>query len=56
MFHYDYSADTLYVHFEYLAKNLNSKIVDKCGEIVLGFNGKGKVVNLTLISASTYIP
>jgi uncharacterized protein YuzE len=56
MFHYDYSADTLYVHFEYLAKNVDSRIVDKCGEIVLGFNGKGKVVNPTMISASTYIP
>jgi hypothetical protein len=48
--------NTLYVHFGYLAKNVDSKIVDKYGEIVLGFNGKGKGVNPTIISASTYIP
>ena len=56
MSHYDDSADTFYVHFGYLAKNVDSKIIDKEGEIVLGFNGKGKVVDPTIISASTYIP
>lgn len=44
MSQYDDSADTLYVHFGYLAKNVDSKIIDKEGEIVLGFNGKGKGV------------
>ena len=54
MFHYDDSADTLYVHFEYPSKSVDSKIVDKYGEIVLGLNSKGKTVNLTIINASTY--
>ena len=54
MFHYDDSADTLYVHFEYPAKSVDSRVVDKYGEIVLGLNSKGKVVNLTIINASTY--
>ena len=53
MFHYDDSADTLYVHFEYPAKSVDSRVVDKYGEIVLGLNSKGKVVNLTIINAST---
>jgi uncharacterized protein YuzE len=54
MFHYDDSADILYVHFEYPAKSVDSKIVDKYGEIVLGLNSKGKIVNLTIINAATY--
>jgi uncharacterized protein YuzE len=54
MFHYDDSADTLYVHFEYPAKSVDSRVVDKYGEIVLGLNSKGKIVNLTIINASTY--
>jgi uncharacterized protein YuzE len=52
MFHYDDSADTLYVHFEYPAKSVDSKIVDEYGDIILGFNRKGKVVNLTIINAA----
>lgn len=54
MFHYDNSADTLYVHFQYPAKSVDSKIVDKHGEIILGLNEKQKIVNLTIINASTY--
>ncbi len=53
-FHYDDSADILYVHFEYPAKSVDSKIVDKYGEIILGLNSKGKIVNLTIINAATY--
>ena len=54
MFHYDDSSDTLYVHFEYPAKSVDSKFVDKYGEIVLGLDKKGKIVNLTIINAITY--
>jgi len=54
MFHYDDSADTLYVHFQYPAKSVDSKIIGDSGEIVLGLNEKQKVVNLTAINASTY--
>jgi uncharacterized protein YuzE len=53
MFHYDDSADTLYVHFEFPAKTVDSRVVDKYGEIVLGLNKKGKIVNLTIINATT---
>lgn len=53
MFHYDEDADTLYVHFEYPSKSVDSKIVDKHGEIILGLNQKGKVVNITVINALT---
>lgn len=56
MFHYDDSSDTLYVHFEYPAKSVDSKIVDKHGEIVLGLNKRGKIVNLTIINAVTHNP
>lgn len=52
MFHYDDASDTLYVHFE-PSKSVDSKIVDKYGEIVLGLSKKGKIVNLTIINAST---
>ena len=54
MFHYDDSSDTLYVHFEYPAKSVDSKFVDKYGEIVLGLDKKGKIVNLTIMSAATH--
>lgn len=54
MFHYDDSSDTLYVHFEYPAKSVDSRFADKNGEIVLGLNKKGKIVNLTIINAVTY--
>ena len=54
MFHYDDSSDTLYVHFQYPAKSVDSKFVDKYGEIVLGLDKKGKIVNLTIINAITY--
>jgi uncharacterized protein YuzE len=54
MFHYDDSADTLYVHFQYPAKSVDSKIVDDFGEIVLGLDEKHRVVNLTVINASSY--
>jgi uncharacterized protein YuzE len=54
MFHYDDSSDTLYVHFEYPAKSVDSRFADKNGEIVLGLNKKGKIVNLTIINAVTH--
>jgi uncharacterized protein YuzE len=54
MFHYDDSSDTLYVHFEYPAKSVDSKFADKNGEIVLGLDKKGKIVNLTIINAVTH--
>ena len=54
MFHYDDSSDSLYVHFEYPAKSVDSRFADKNGEIVLGLNKKGKIVNLTIINAITY--
>lgn len=54
MFHYDDSSDTLYVHFQYPAKNLDSKVVDAHGEIILGLNEKQRIVNLTVINASTH--
>jgi uncharacterized protein YuzE len=54
MFHYDDSADTLYVHFQYPAKSVDSRIVDDCGEIILGLNEQGKIVNLTVLNASSY--
>lgn len=54
MFHYDDGADTLYVHFEYPSKSVDSKIVDKHGEIILGLNQKGKTVNMTVINALTH--
>ena len=54
MFHYDEEADTLYVHFEYPSKAVDSEIVDKHGEIVLGLNQEGQVVDMTVINASTH--
>ena len=54
MFHYDDEADTLYVHFEYPAKSVDSKIIDKSGEIITGLDSKGKIVNLTIINAADF--
>lgn len=54
MFHYDDEADTLYVHFEYPSKSVDSKIVDKHGEIILGLDQNGKTVNMTVINALTH--
>lgn len=54
MFHYDDAADTLYVHFKYPSKSVDSEIVDKHGEIILGLNQKGKIVNMTVINALTH--
>ena len=45
MFHNDDASDTLYVHFEYPAKSVDSRFEDKYGEIVLGLDKKGKIVN-----------
>jgi uncharacterized protein YuzE len=56
MFHYDDSADTLYVHFQYPSMSVDSRIVDDCGEIILGLNEKGRIVNLTVLNASSYCP
>jgi len=54
MFHYDEETDTLYVHFEYPSKAVDSEIVGKHGEIILGLNQEGKVVDMTVINASTH--
>jgi uncharacterized protein YuzE len=54
MFHYDDSVDTLYVHFRYPAKSSDSKITDDYGEIILGLDEKRRIVNLTIINASTH--
>jgi len=54
MFHYDEEADTLYVHFEYPSKAVDSEIVDKNGEIILGLNQEGHVINVTAINALTH--
>jgi len=50
-FHYDEKADTLLVYFEYPSKSVDSEVVDEHGEIILGLNGKGRIVNATVISA-----
>jgi len=54
MFHDDDAADTLYVHFKYPSKSVDSEIVDKHGEIILGLNQKGQIVNMTIINALTH--
>lgn len=54
MFHYDDEADTLYVHFVYPSKSVDSEVVDKHGEIILGLDGKGQIVNMTIINALTH--
>jgi uncharacterized protein YuzE len=56
MFHYDKEADTLYVHFEYPSKAVDSEIVDKQGEIILGLDQEGHTVNMTIINALTHKP
>ena len=42
MFHYDEESDTLFVHFEYPSKSVDSEVVGEHGEIILGLNGKGQ--------------
>jgi len=54
MMHYDDGADTLYLHFEYPSKAVDSEIVDEHGEIVLGLDQDGHIVNMTVINASTF--
>jgi len=54
MFHYDEEADTLYVHFEYPSKAVDSEIVDENGEIILGLNEEGHVISMTVINALTH--
>jgi len=55
MFHHDEATDTLYAHFEYPSKSVDSEIVDKHGEIILlGLNQKGQIVNMTVINALTH--
>lgn len=54
MFHYDEEADTLYVHFEYPSKAVDSKIVDKHGEIILGLDHRNHIINITVINALTH--
>ena len=54
MFHYDVEVDTLYVHFEYPSKSVDSEVVDEHGEIILGLDGKGQIVNMTVINALTH--
>jgi len=54
MFHYDDEADTLYVHFKYPSKSVDSEIVDKHGEIILRLNQKSQIVNMTVINALTH--
>lgn len=56
MFHYDKEADTLYVHFEYPSKAVDSEIVDKHGEIILGIDQEDHIVNMTIINALTHKP
>ncbi len=41
MFHYDEEADTLYVHFEYPSRAVDSEVVDEQGEIILGLSQEG---------------
>lgn len=53
MFHYDEEADTLYAHFEYPSKAVDSKIVDKHGEIILGLDHEDHIINMTVINALT---
>ena len=54
MMHYDEEVDTLYVHFEYPAEAIDSEVIDKHGEIILGLDQNGRIVNMTIINASTY--
>ena len=54
MFHYDEEADTLYVHFEYPSKAVDSEVVDKQGEVIIGLDQEGHIVNITVINALTH--
>jgi uncharacterized protein YuzE len=54
MSHYDEDADTLYVHFKYPSESVDGKVVDQHGEIILGLNRKGQIVNMTVINALTH--
>jgi len=54
MFHYDEEADTLYVHFEYPSEAVDSEVVDKHGEIILGLDQEGHIVNMTVINTLTH--
>ncbi len=42
------------MRFEYPSESVDSKIVDKHGEIMLGLSQKGKIVNVTIINALTH--
>lgn len=52
MMHYD-DVDTLYLHFKYPSNAVDSEIVDRHGEIVLGLDKDGRVVSMTVINASS---
>lgn len=52
MWHYDEDADTLYLHFRYPAKAVDSQIVDREGQIILGRDQKNTIINMTIINAS----
>lgn len=54
MFHYDEEVDTLYVHFEYPSKAVDSEVIDKHGEVTLGLDHEGHIVNMTVINALTH--
>lgn len=53
MMHYDDDVDTLYLHFKYPSNAVDSEIVDRHGEIVLGLDKDGRVVSMTVINASS---
>jgi len=54
MFHCDEEADTLYVHFEYPSKAVESEVVDKHGEVMIGLDQEDHIVNMTVINALTH--
>jgi len=54
MLHYDEEADTLYVHFEYPSKAVDSEVVDKHGEVIIGLDHEDHIVNMTVINALTH--
>lgn len=51
MWHYDGEADTLYLHFEYPAKAVDSQMVDREGQIILGRDPKNAIVSMTIVNA-----
>jgi uncharacterized protein YuzE len=55
MLHYDKEADTLYVHFEYPSRTVNSDVMDEHGEIILGLVEEARPANLTVINASRFL-